>query len=232
LIATVSVPSCARRRLRYIVRLAQTVRGGQMAAHEHIEHAEEAEHIAHSNKNIALLISVLALFLAFAETLGKSAQTAGISHNVESANLWAFYQAKHVRETTLRTAAEAMELELAATQDPAQKAAIQKRIETWLKTAERYQSDPAAQEGRKELSERAKHTEEQRDVALERYHHYEVASATLQIGIVLASAAVITSMMALAWFGGALGLVGLGLMALGYYAPHALHETLHALHFI
>ena len=37
-------------------------------AHEHVEHAEEAEHIAGSNKKIALLISVLALFLAFAET--------------------------------------------------------------------------------------------------------------------------------------------------------------------
>ena len=31
-----------------------------------------------SNKKIALLIAVIALFLAFSETLGKSAQTAGI----------------------------------------------------------------------------------------------------------------------------------------------------------
>ncbi len=47
-----------------------------------------------SNKAIALLISVLALFLAFAETLGKSAQTDAISQNVEASNLWAFFQAK------------------------------------------------------------------------------------------------------------------------------------------
>ena len=82
-------------------------------AHEQVEHAEEAEHLAGSNRKIALLISVLALFLAFAETLGKSAQTEGLRANIEAANLWAFYQAKHMRETTLRTAAEAVELALA-----------------------------------------------------------------------------------------------------------------------
>ena len=39
-----------------------------------------------SNKIIALLISVLALFLALSETLGKSAQTDAISQNVEASN--------------------------------------------------------------------------------------------------------------------------------------------------
>jgi hypothetical protein len=192
-------------------------------AHEHAEHAEEAEHIGASNKKIALLISVLALFLAFAETLGKSAQTASISDNVLAANLWAFYQAKHMRETTLRTAAEFMQVELPVPSDPEVRAAMQKQIASWLKTAERYQSDPATHEGRKELGERAKQTEERRDTAMERYHHYEIASAALQIGIVLASASVITGMIALAWLAGGLGLVGLALMAIGFYAPHALH---------
>jgi Domain of unknown function (DUF4337) len=197
-------------------------------AHEHVEHAEEAEHIAGSNKKIALLISVLALFLAFAETLGKSAQTEGLRANIEAANLWAFYQAKHMRETTLRTAAEAVELAPATTTDPDVKAATQKRIAAWQKTADRYQSDPEKHEGRKELEEKARDKEKERDVAFAEYHHYEIASAALQIGIVLASASVITSMVVLAWLGGALGVLGVALMAVGYYAPNALH----ALHFI
>ena len=50
-----------------------------MSAHENLETAEHAEHAAHANKKIALLISVLALFLAFSETLGKSAQTKAIN---------------------------------------------------------------------------------------------------------------------------------------------------------
>ena len=45
------------------------------------------------NKRIALLISVLALVLAFAETLGKSAQTSALASNIEASNLWAFFQA-------------------------------------------------------------------------------------------------------------------------------------------
>ena len=75
-----------------------------------MEHAEHAEHAAHSNRKVALLIAVLALFLSFSETLGKSAQTEAIGANVESANLWSFFQAKTIRMTTVRTAAEEMKL--------------------------------------------------------------------------------------------------------------------------
>ena len=46
-----------------------------MGAHESMEHAEHAEHASGSNKKIALLIAVIALFLALSETLGKGAQT-------------------------------------------------------------------------------------------------------------------------------------------------------------
>ena len=197
-------------------------------AHEHMEHAEEAEHIGSSNKKIALLISVLALFLAFAETLGKSAQTEGLRDNIEAANLWAFYQAKHMRETTLRTAAEIQRLDLSITTDPDAKAAKEKQINSWLKTADRYQSDPEKHEGRKELEERAREKEHERDRAFAEYHHYEIASAALQIGIVLASASVITSMLVLAWLGGGLGVIGVVLMAIGYFTP----ELLHGVHII
>ena len=48
-------------------------------AHEQLEQAEHVEHAAHSNRRIALLIAVLALFLSFSETLGKAAQTEAIS---------------------------------------------------------------------------------------------------------------------------------------------------------
>jgi len=50
-----------------------------------------------SNKKVALLISVLALFLALAETLAKGAQTEALSANVESSNQWAYYQARTIR---------------------------------------------------------------------------------------------------------------------------------------
>ena len=191
--------------------------------HENLEQAEHAEHAAHSNKNIALLISVIALFLAFSETLGKSAQTAALSDNVEASNLWAFFQAKTIRMTVLRTSAEQIQIVSDSSSDPAAKAAMGKAIDTWKKTAARYDDEPDTGEGRKQLSARAQASEHKRDLALARYHHYETASAAFQIGIVMASATIITNMMLLAWISGALGLVGLAFTGIGFFAPHAVH---------
>jgi hypothetical protein len=105
-----------------------------MSAHESMEHAEHAEHASGSNKKIALLIAVLALFLAISETLGKGAQTESISKNVEGANLWAFFQAKSIRRTVVVTAAEQGKLTLAGTTDDAMKAVVQKQVDDWTKT--------------------------------------------------------------------------------------------------
>jgi hypothetical protein len=190
--------------------------------HETIEKAQEGEHSQYFNRRIALLIAVLALFLSFSETFGKSAQTEALSANVESSDLWAFFQAKSIRLTQVNTAAEEMLVASEAAPDPAVKTSMQKQIDAWKKTAARYDSEPSTGEGRKELAGRAKEAEEKRDLALAKYHHYELSSAAFQVGIVLASAAVITGMVALAWFGGALGIVGLVLMLFGFFAPHAL----------
>ena len=191
--------------------------------HETIEKAHEGDHAQYFNRRIALLIAVLALFLSFSETLGKSAQTKAISANVKSSDTWAFFQAKDIRRTTLNTAADQTALLAANMADPTAKAAIDKQIEAWRATAARYESDPKTGEGRKELAERAREQEEERDLALAKYHHYELASAAFQVGIVLASAAVITGALGLAWLGGALGVVGLALTGLGLFAPHAVH---------
>jgi hypothetical protein len=191
-------------------------------AQETMEHAVHAEHAAHSNRKVALVIAVLALFLSFSETLGKSAQTEAIDANVKASDAWAFFQAKDVRKTTVLVAADQTALLAAGMTDPAAKAAVEKQIETWRKTAERYESDPKNGNGRKELAERAKEEEQKRDHSMARYHHYELASAAFQIGIVLASAAVITEMISLAWLAGVLGAGGLGMLALGLFAPHFL----------
>jgi hypothetical protein len=193
-------------------------------AHEFGPELEEEE--KRNNKRVALLIAILALFLALSEMLGKSAQTEALGANVEASDLWAFYQARLIRITTLRTAADALKVDLPVVNDPAVKAAREKLIEGWQKTVERYESDPEKHDGRKELEERAHQAETTRDSSLTQYHHYEFASAALQIGIVLASASIITSTISLAWLGMGLGLVGVALMGLGAFAPHILHGLL------
>jgi Domain of unknown function (DUF4337) len=190
--------------------------------HEHMEHAEHAEHAAGFNKKIALLIAVLALFLSFSETLGKGAQTEAIDANVKSTDLWAFFQAKTIRRTQVQTAGAALKLLAPSVADPQAKAAIDKQIDDWDKLAATFDSDPKTREGRKELTERARAAEETRDLAMDRYHHYELASAAFQIGIVLASATVITGMLALSWCAGGLGVIGIVLLLFGLFAPHVL----------
>jgi len=188
-----------------------------------MSHGHGAGHgLEGDNKKIAILISVLALFLAIAETVGKSAQTDALSSNVEASNLWAFYQAKTIRMGQVQTAADSLELASKATTDDKLKADQAKLIEVWRKEAARSDDDPG-RNGRKQLTARARDAEHHRDTAMAKYHHFEISSAAFQIGIVLASATIITGMMALAWISGALGVAGLIFMAIGLFAPEAIH---------
>ena len=192
-------------------------------AHEQLEHAEHAEHAAGANKKIALLIAIIALFLAFSETLGKSANTEALTLNIKASDTWSFFQAKTIRRTVVQAAAEEMKVEATAVTNAAAKSAMARQIDEWEKTAARYRSEPETREGTTELMERAKEAEHERDTALARYHNYEIASAAFQIGIVLCSAAVITGMMILAYLAGGLALLGLAFTGIGLFAPHAVH---------
>ena len=149
--------------------------------HGHIE-------VEGNNKRIALLISVLALFLALVETMAKGAQTDALSYNIEASNLWSFFQAKTIRQTVVRTAGEMADLNRAPKVDPEATDAVAKRTDTWAKTVARWESEPETGEGRKELIARAKVAEEKHDTATAKHHHYEISSAAFQIAIVLASA--------------------------------------------
>ena len=176
--------------------------------HGHVDH--------HSNKGVALVITILALVLAFSETLGKSAQTAALASNIEASNLWAFFQAKTIRQTVLRTAAEG--LSVAVDTEKAKK-----QIEKWRETVARYQNEPETGEGREQLAARAKEAEKKRDRSMAAYHHYELASAAVQIAIVLASASIITTIAALLWIAVGLGALGIAFCGIGFFAPTAVH---------
>lgn len=174
------------------------------------------------NKRIALLIALLALTLAFSEIGGKNAEQEAVAKNIEASNLWAFFQAKTIRGTTVRTATEAMEVELAGITDEVVRQRLAKLIESWKQTAARYDSEPETQEGRKELAARAKAAEAQRDIAAARDDKFDIASGLIQIAIVISSAAIITGVGLLAATGSLLGLAGIALMALAQFAPTAL----------
>jgi hypothetical protein len=120
-----------------------------------------------------------------------------------------------------------MQIEADRATDADLKTRLSKTIDGWKKTADRYDDEPSSHEGRKQLAERAKEAEEKRELAMARYHNYEFASAAFQIGIVLASAQVITGMVVLGWLSGLIGVLGLMFTAVGLWAPHAVHLLVH-----
>ena len=174
------------------------------------------------DKRTALVIAVLALFLAIVETGAKSAQTQAITLNVEAANLWAFFQARTIRQTTVRASADAAELQKVATGDAAVRAAIEAQQKAWRDQAARWE-DSTDGEGRKQLSERARLSEIQRERYMSQYHLYEYAAALLQVAIVIASASIITSAPWLILVSLGLAAGGAVLSGLGFFAPGLLH---------
>jgi hypothetical protein len=180
-------------------------------------------HIEGGNKNIAIMIALLAAALAICEVGAKSSQTNVLSEHVEASNLWNFYQAKTIRQTILRASADEAEAQY---KDGGQMpAAVAAQVQRWKATADRYESEPqqGKGEGRKELMARALDHEKKREKARGAYHLFEYGSAALQLAIVLASAAAVTSVIALAFLAGGLGVVGVALTGIGFLAPNLLH---------
>ena len=109
-----------------------------MEAHEKLEQAENTEHAGGINKQIALMIAIMALFLAFSETLGKSANTEAITLNIKASDTWNFFQAKTIRRTVVQAMADEMKVEAQGARDNIVKVAMTKQIDDWQKTAARY----------------------------------------------------------------------------------------------
>jgi hypothetical protein len=219
------VPAAAKSAI--VRRIGQASREGLFTMPSGHEIGEEIEHVGHENRRIALLVSVLALFLAFAVMGAKSTQTEAITQNLNSANLWVFYQANSIQRRTVQTTAETVEVRPVIAVVPEAEAAKSAQLAAWKKQLARYESDPEAedapQQGQKEIMATAREAEHKRDRAMERYHHYEVAAAAFEVGIVLASATVVTGLIILAWIAGTLGIIGFGFLGIATFAPHLLH---------
>lgn len=179
-------------------------------------------HIESGDKRTALIIAVLALFLAIVETGAKSAQTQALTLNVEAANLWSFFQARTIRQTTANTSIDAAELQKLAVTDAAVRAGIEAQQKKWRDQVAGWESNNEG-DGRKQLSTRARESETQREYYMAQYHFYEYAAALLQVAIVIASATIITSTPVLILVSLAMAAGGLALSAVGFFAPGLFH---------
>jgi Domain of unknown function (DUF4337) len=175
------------------------------------------------DKTVALLIAILALFLALSEAGAKKAEHHSTEKNIEASDLYNFYQAKKARSTIVETVEQAVEALAPVVTDEKAKEAVEKQIGAWKAAVANFEKDAKHPEDSLEkIQERARDSNEQRESWNRKLEHFEFASGALQISIVLASAAIITGVGALAWGAGVLGIIGAVLMAFGYLAPNVL----------
>ena len=158
----------------------------------------------------AIAIAFFAMLLAITGLGGNNATKEALNSNILPTNFYSFFQAKNMRQTAYRLAAD--EVELAWLSDPALpadvKAKMQDRLKFYRDTIARYESEPKTQEGMKELLSRARTHETARDIALKQDPYFDYAEALLQIAIVLISVSIVANLAWLAFFGGAMGIVG------------------------
>jgi hypothetical protein len=178
--------------------------------------AEEAAHVAHSNKHAALVIAVLAAALAICEQQAKHAEVELTETAVLAADTWNEYQAKSIRASQAHDLASVVN----SFDDPASPdrlAGRQKVLKQLADDEKHYNSDPKT--GKEVLADRAKDYEKHRSEALERSHSLDNAAAALDLGIVLATASVITSARALLVFSYVMGTLGIVLGVGSVIAP-------------
>jgi hypothetical protein len=158
----------------------------------------------------AMLVSTLAMCLAIASLGGNNASKESMSNNILAANAYSFYQAKNIRQTDYKLAADELRLQLANEKlSPAAKTLAEKKLADYEKNIARYESEPETGDGKKELMEKAKEHEHERDIALRQDPWFDYAEAMLQISIVLTSVAILTGTTALFWVPCFLGIVGI-----------------------
>jgi hypothetical protein len=159
--------------------------------HEELQEVHEKS----GKKWIAVYIAVLAVVLAITSMGGSNAMKDMLTNNIYASNYWAFFQAKTIRQTTVRVAAD--DLSVLASAFPNMPDAAKKQLDDQAKryrdTAARYESDPKEGDGRKELMAKAQAFEKEREIAQRKDPYFDFAEALIQIAIVLASVSLIAS---------------------------------------
>jgi Domain of unknown function (DUF4337) len=169
------------------------------------EQAQETiHHHGGTNRRVAVLIAALAAGLALAEMGERQEQNKYLTHHISLSDDWAFYQAKNAR-----AAISAVEASVLANLPNAAEAGPQEAINQ-AKAAEARLRDEPGGDGMKQIMERATAEQESRDHAFHRYHQLEFVVGALQIAIVLASVAVVTTVPALAVAAGVIGAAAAG----------------------
>jgi hypothetical protein len=145
-----------------------------------------------------LVINIFAALLAFNMWLQGSLNSKVMNNTIQANDIWAFYQAKSIKQTQYELAAQ-------QTTDPAKA----------KKFADKAASYELGDEGKPALYKKAKALEADRDHHKQQLPWVGYASTAYQLSIVLLSASILSVSMALFWGSFVLAGVGIVLMLQG-----------------
>jgi hypothetical protein len=144
------------------------------------------------------VITVIALLLAVTTYMASGFSGKILSNTIKANDTWNFYQAKSIKQSIA-------EGQLETTTDIKRKEQLQAKID-------RYESDPAKGEGKKELMAKALQIEAERDEAKKHTPWLTFAAMAFQLAIVLLSASILAVDKRMFW--GSIGVSIFGTMLL------------------
>jgi len=151
-----------------------------------------------------LAINLFALLLAVNAWYGGTLGSTVLNNTIKANDVWAFYQAKSMKQTMAEYA-----------RDDAAFRKDDKRVAELTAKINRYESDPEKGEGKKELFEKAKKLEADRDEAKKRSPWIGYASTAYQLSIVILSASILAVSMPMFWASFVVAAIGVLLSSQG-----------------
>lgn len=126
------------------------------------------------------VITVLAALLAINTYIASGNSSKVLNNTIKANDTWSFYQAKSIKQSLAEMAYD----DAVARKDVAKAEKLKAKIE-------RYESDPATGEGKKELMAKARALEAERDAIKKTSPWLTFAGSAFQIAIVLLSASIL-----------------------------------------
>lgn len=177
-----------------------------------IEDLEEARSKAFT-KRVALTTAVFAVVLAITSLGGSNAMKEMLLAQQQASNMWAYYQAKVIREHLYRS--QAFLLEAITTGSGGKNPENQQKISAALKKlndeAQRFNAE------KRDLEKEAKQLEAERDLNQRKDPYFDYAEVLLQIAIVLASIAIISASPGMYYFSIGTAVLGALLSLNGFF---------------
>jgi len=164
-------------------------------------------------RRVALTTAIYAVVLAIASLGGNNATKEMLLAQQQASDLWAFYQAKAIREHQYRAQKQRLEVDLAE-RGPAMKPEGRKKFEALMtnfaEEEKRYNAE------KKEIEKDAKKLEHERDVNRTKDPYFDFAEALLQIAIVMSSISILSTSRSTFIFSLLLAVIGVLLTVNGY----------------